>query len=356
LDPDLRRSFERRFGADFQDLRVHTDASAAALSTDLHALAFTNGRDVYFAPGTFAPHTPRGERLLAHELTHVVQQRATTGVQRKASAEEAGSTVAAGARAGAVAAIPTFGNTAPDIPCPAVPTFLGRLAPEPPCPPPQPDIVGEPFHFCRGSDVFSPSTERSALIAWARERPAASLFTIRGYASDEGMPAENINLSCHRAKRAARELQNAGVRSERIEIAGQGTTRRFPPDPALPHPTREQRLAANRVVVVRADAPAAAAATATPTNPREIVNVALGRLERREYRLAADAYISLWTCGRVPNLWEAARRTTIRIEGEGPLAVYTRNPLAPGDPRLGVPVAAGRNAKQAAEALRPTQI
>lgn len=76
LSPQLRARMETRFGADFSGVRVHTDASAGAKALGIGARAFTRGRDIYFAPGHYQPHTPAGQGLLAHELTHVVQQRA----------------------------------------------------------------------------------------------------------------------------------------------------------------------------------------------------------------------------------------------------------------------------------------
>lgn len=76
--------FEQRFGHDFSGVRVHTDANAQMLSEELHAQAFTVGRDVYFNAGQYAPSTDVGRHLLAHELTHVVQQRGGyERVQRK---------------------------------------------------------------------------------------------------------------------------------------------------------------------------------------------------------------------------------------------------------------------------------
>ena len=74
LDAALRSFFEPRFGHSFERVRVHTDAAAATSSQDLGALAYTRGRHIVFAPGRFEPHTERGQRLLAHELAHVVQQ------------------------------------------------------------------------------------------------------------------------------------------------------------------------------------------------------------------------------------------------------------------------------------------
>lgn len=83
--PDPVRSyFEPRFGRNFGDVRLHTDARAAALSQSLHARAFTVGRDVFFGAGEYAPGTVDGKRLIAHELTHVLQQTETpAAIQRK---------------------------------------------------------------------------------------------------------------------------------------------------------------------------------------------------------------------------------------------------------------------------------
>jgi hypothetical protein len=65
---------EKRFGVDFSGVRIHTDSNAVQMNRDLSAQAFTHGRDIYFGAGRYSPSTSSGERLLAHELTHVVQQ------------------------------------------------------------------------------------------------------------------------------------------------------------------------------------------------------------------------------------------------------------------------------------------
>ena len=74
LPPASRAFFEARFGADFSGVRVHTDARTAATATSINAKAFTVGRDMAFGAGQYAPESHEGQRLLAHELTHVVQQ------------------------------------------------------------------------------------------------------------------------------------------------------------------------------------------------------------------------------------------------------------------------------------------
>jgi hypothetical protein len=74
LAESTRRSMESRFGNDFSGVRVHTDSRAVGAARDLNAQAFTRGQDIYFGAGRYQPGTPPGQRLLAHELTHVVQQ------------------------------------------------------------------------------------------------------------------------------------------------------------------------------------------------------------------------------------------------------------------------------------------
>jgi hypothetical protein len=94
LPPSVREQFEPRLGSDFGNVRVHTNATAAGAARSLNARAFTVGPDIAFAPGEFSPGTSRGRLLLAHELTHVLQQgaagnvataTASPGVQRLAS-------------------------------------------------------------------------------------------------------------------------------------------------------------------------------------------------------------------------------------------------------------------------------
>lgn len=80
LDRASRAFFEGRLGRDFGDVRVHTDRAAAVSADALAAEAYTTGTDIVFANGRYAPETSRGQRLLAHELAHVVQQSQVTGL------------------------------------------------------------------------------------------------------------------------------------------------------------------------------------------------------------------------------------------------------------------------------------
>lgn len=75
LDRETRGFMEPRFGHDFSRVRVHTGAAAGQSAQGVNAHAYTVGHDIVFGVGRFAPETQEGRRLLAHELTHVVQQR-----------------------------------------------------------------------------------------------------------------------------------------------------------------------------------------------------------------------------------------------------------------------------------------
>jgi len=72
--PAIRAFMEERFGVDFSNVRIHADSEAARMARALNAEAFTYGRDIYFGEGRYRPETTKGKKLLAHELTHVVQQ------------------------------------------------------------------------------------------------------------------------------------------------------------------------------------------------------------------------------------------------------------------------------------------
>jgi hypothetical protein len=74
LPAAVRDRMEAGFGVRFGGVRVHTGGDADRLASDIDALAFTHGRHIFFSAGAYAPGTAAGDRLLAHELTHVVQQ------------------------------------------------------------------------------------------------------------------------------------------------------------------------------------------------------------------------------------------------------------------------------------------
>ncbi|PTM13418.1 MAG: hypothetical protein DA408_06825 [Bacteroidetes bacterium] len=171
LDTTTRRSMEGSFGADFSGVRVHHDQQAQQSARAISAQAYTYGNHIAFAPGKYEPHTQRGQHLLAHELTHVVQQ--GEGVQRRVENGNANTTTPstpgtatnatpAGSATNAPAPLPPatgpapiqpeVAGTAPQAPAAppaAAPEVLPAASPEPaaaaplePLMPPPPETLG----------------------------------------------------------------------------------------------------------------------------------------------------------------------------------------------------------------------
>ncbi|MBI4494038.1 MAG: DUF4157 domain-containing protein [Chloroflexi bacterium] len=115
LEPATRTTMEQHFTASFADVRVHAGGEAAALNSRISARAFTTGNDIFLRDPTNL-ETPEGKRLLAHELTHVVQQRSMpmhdgmevrpAGDQYEQAADAKAAAVVASAAAPAPAAAP----------------------------------------------------------------------------------------------------------------------------------------------------------------------------------------------------------------------------------------------------------
>ncbi|HYE53588.1 MAG TPA: DUF4157 domain-containing protein, partial [Chitinophagaceae bacterium] len=116
LPADTRQFMESRFGADFSGVRIHTGTRAERMNSQVHAQAFTHGNDIYFNSGKYSPGTTSGSLLLAHELTHTIQQGASRHVSSPSSSP--GTTVSTKAnvarktliqRVGEGAAVPQLG-------------------------------------------------------------------------------------------------------------------------------------------------------------------------------------------------------------------------------------------------------
>jgi hypothetical protein len=126
LAPGVRSFMEPRFGQNFAQVRVHTDGEAVQMNKDLHAQAFTHKDNIYFNQGQYNPETKPGQQLLAHELTHVVQQ---TGGQAQVSRQSGA--VQAKAQTGAAPTKPAKGGgtaKAPKSTAPAAKTPSGKKA------------------------------------------------------------------------------------------------------------------------------------------------------------------------------------------------------------------------------------
>jgi hypothetical protein len=118
LDDGAKKGMEQAMGQDFSDVRVHNDSDADSLSRSVQAKAFTTGQDIFFRSGEYQPGSTEGNKLLAHELTHVVQQKNAPPAQKlevshpeDASERQAGA-VADSISAKAAAAAPSVGRQA----------------------------------------------------------------------------------------------------------------------------------------------------------------------------------------------------------------------------------------------------
>jgi hypothetical protein len=82
LDPNLQAKMGQAMGADFSGVKVHTDSQSDQLNKSIQAKAFTTGQDVFFRQGAYEPSSRGGQELIAHELTHVVQQNGNSIVSK----------------------------------------------------------------------------------------------------------------------------------------------------------------------------------------------------------------------------------------------------------------------------------
>ena len=85
LSDDVKNPMEQAFGADFGSIHVHTDSEADVLNKQLNARAFTTGQDIFFREGEYSPGSADGNYLIAHELTHVVQQQGIDNISENPS-------------------------------------------------------------------------------------------------------------------------------------------------------------------------------------------------------------------------------------------------------------------------------
>ncbi|HEY93622.1 MAG TPA: DUF4157 domain-containing protein [Dehalococcoidia bacterium] len=83
LSEEAKQPMEQAFEADFNNVKIHTDAEADTLNKQLNAKAFTTGQDIFFRDGEYSPGSESGKKLIAHELTHVMQQRSPDGTWRQ---------------------------------------------------------------------------------------------------------------------------------------------------------------------------------------------------------------------------------------------------------------------------------
>jgi outer membrane protein OmpA-like peptidoglycan-associated protein len=214
LGRDARSFMESRFGEDFGDVRVHTDARAAESAAAVRARAYTVGRSVVFGAGEYRPGNDEGRRLLAHELTHVVQQRGSTAgaLQRSVvPANQPEPPLPYGED-------PGYTPILDPTPVPATPHRPQPIPRPEHCPPPEgmpctptgssPGTIIDSVIFPQ--DVATLNNRQKSSIAltvasW-RSSGAPGRLRVDGYASAEGECRYNWELSCRRAQAIVSEL------------------------------------------------------------------------------------------------------------------------------------------------------
>ncbi|MFT3823207.1 MAG: DUF4157 domain-containing protein [Chitinophagaceae bacterium] len=159
LDPQVRSYYEPRIGYNFSNVRVHTDQVAAKSAQSINALAYTTGNNIVFNNGQYAPQTDSGKKLLAHELTHVVQQSGNTSTVQRLSPGDASFLIS-------------------DIPSDA-----GDR---------------DNFVFFERNDAVIPATEDHKIADFVTTNPGAPVINLYGYASEEGNEGENDTLVTQR--------------------------------------------------------------------------------------------------------------------------------------------------------------
>ena len=259
LDGPTRAYMEPQFGHDFSRVRVHTDARAAESARAVNALAYTVGRDVVFGNGQYAPAAGAGRRLLAHELTHVVQQRDGVGLARRplevgphSDAYEKAAGLMASQAGTRVQRMPLERISLQRQAAPR--TGLGRTKPSPACG--GPICYSGPtelFAFDFDSDRLISGAEEIALRTFARLLSPGDSVDVNGYASVEGPEEYNVNIACHRANRAKLLIEHEAPGVVRSTNAN-GETNVFGPE-----------LAQNRVVEVVINQAPAPTPPPTPT-------------------------------------------------------------------------------------------
>jgi outer membrane protein OmpA-like peptidoglycan-associated protein len=172
LEEATRAYFEPRFGRDFSLVRVHRDTTAERSARQLGALAYTVGNDIVFGAGRYMPQTDQGKSLVAHELAHVVQQQGVASahsIRRQTPRQE---------------------------------SFLVRGLP------PGADEQHD-FVFFNLNDATIPETERHKIGEFATANATAAAINLYGYASEEGVETENLDLVSDRLESVRKELASS---------------------------------------------------------------------------------------------------------------------------------------------------
>ncbi|MBL4605388.1 MAG: DUF4157 domain-containing protein, partial [Flavobacteriaceae bacterium] len=204
MDATTQGEMEQGFGADFSQVNIHTNSEAAQMSQDIGAQAFTHGNDIYFNKGKYNPNSKDGKHLLAHELTHTIQQKGM--VQKKGISKTQDS-------------IQRKASTPPaDLACP-----VGNSSPS---------GSGENLSFPVSGSNFTANQELGINNFVRNWHLSKEQIRIDGYASVDGPETSNWHLSCQRALTARHYLMNPtdgsqGIPGSFISMFAHGETSQF---------------------------------------------------------------------------------------------------------------------------------
>jgi outer membrane protein OmpA-like peptidoglycan-associated protein len=233
LDPATRTYMEPRFGYDFSQVRVHNDARAAESARAVDALAYTVGRDVVFGAGQYAPSIDAGCKLMAHELTHVVQQRKHTSLNCQASiapatddaeleAEWISSKIDSSTQPG-LAIRSTAYSLLREADMSKAPSGLDCTLVTGAGTPSGTDVMFD--HDSCAVTAAGQLAIRSFVTSWMSG--PQDLISLDGYASLEGPQNLNWRLSCNRANAVKGQLLALRVPANRIQVDAHGETSEF---------------------------------------------------------------------------------------------------------------------------------
>ena len=190
LPDEMREFMQPRFRADFRNVRIHTDDHAGRLAAQLGARAFTIGRDIYFGRGQFQPDRPEGWELVAHELTHTIQQggAAHAPVAPPKAAAPISKPAAPAAAPPAKAPAPSAGPAAKPAPVATAPT-QPKVAAPPVNPPPArrpaaPAPAAAPAASQRDARTAAPAAKATPAPAATRVAVKSSPSIQRGLISE----------------------------------------------------------------------------------------------------------------------------------------------------------------------------
>jgi hypothetical protein len=274
LPESTREFFEPRLGADFGNVRVHEGGHAAGLAQALQAKAFTVGRDIVFGSGLYSPGTLDGKMLLAHELTHVLQQGGAGNVKYL---QRTCNPVPIKARVGTPrACTDNFDNTF---------------------------ISGRVFKFRKNCDDLEAGQE-AALIGFVSGLPTNATIEIHGYASVDGPLDFNQDLGCARALKAREVITTpnpglmfAGITGSRISV----TINHGP----VPGPVADRRSAVIKTTTPPAPETITSQTVATSPGARTRTTIGVGE----EVNLTHSPGSTAWT--RTGGTLSAANGVTV---------------------------------------------